>query len=74
MKTSTSLPQLALTSFILFSATLLFGCSQAYYGAMKKVGIHKRDILVDRVEKARDFQADAQEELNSSPRSPLLNL
>ena len=24
---------------------------------MKKVGIHKRDILVDRVEKSRDAQA-----------------
>lgn len=22
------------------------GCSKAYYGAMEKVGIHKRDILV----------------------------
>ena len=24
------------------------GCSKAYYDAMEKVGIHKRDILVDR--------------------------
>jgi len=36
------------------------GCSKAYYGAMEKVGIHKRDILVDRVESARDAQSDAQ--------------
>jgi len=35
-------------------------CSKAYYGAMEKVGVHKRDILVDRVENARDAQADAQ--------------
>jgi len=27
---------------------------------MEKVGVHKRDILVDRVENARDAQADAQ--------------
>ena len=29
------------------------GCSKAYYGAMETAGIHKRDILVDRVEDAR---------------------
>ena len=39
---------------------LLMGCSKAYYGAMEKVGVHKRDILVDRVENARDAQEDAQ--------------
>ena len=39
---------------------LLLGCSKAYYGAMEKVGVHKRDILVDRVENARDAQEDAQ--------------
>jgi len=39
---------------------LLMGCSKAYYGAMEKVGVHKRDILVDRVENARDAQKNAQ--------------
>ncbi len=62
MKNSTSLHWLVLTSVLLISAMLIGGCSQAYYGAMEKVGVHKRDILVDRVEKARDAQADAQEE------------
>ncbi len=42
------------------------GCSSAYYGAMEKVGVHKRDILVDRVENARDSQADAQEQFKSA--------
>jgi len=42
------------------------GCSTAYYGAMKKVGIHKRDILVDRVEDARDAQSEAQEQFKSA--------
>ena len=37
------------------------GCSRAYYGAMEKVGVHKRDIMVDRVESARDAQQDAKE-------------
>ena len=38
----------------IFLVTFFGGCSKAYYGAMEKVGIHKRDILVDRVEGARD--------------------
>ena len=52
----------------LFSLLLmsLFGCSSTYYGAMEKVGVHKRDIMVDRVEKARDSQADAQEQFKSA--------
>lgn len=44
----------------------LSACSSAYYGAMEKVGIHKRDILVDRVDDARDAQSDAQEEFKSA--------
>ena len=42
------------------------GCSKAYYDAMEKVGIHKRDILVDRVEDARDAQSEAQEQFKSA--------
>jgi hypothetical protein len=41
-------------------------CTQTYYNAMEKVGIHKRDILVDRVEAARDAQAEAQEQFQSA--------
>jgi hypothetical protein len=41
-------------------------CTQTYYNAMEKVGIHKRDILVDRVESARDAQAEAQEQFKSA--------
>jgi hypothetical protein len=33
---------------------------------MEKVGVHKRDILIDRVEKARDSQAEAQEQFKSA--------
>nr|WP_305042893.1 DUF2959 domain-containing protein [Geoalkalibacter sp.] len=40
----------------------LAGCSSAYYGAMEKMGIHKRDILVDRVKAARDSQQEAKEQ------------
>lgn len=45
---------------------LLAGCSGTYYGAMEKVGIHKRDIMVDRVADARDSQAEAQEQFKSA--------
>ncbi len=44
----------------------LSACQSAYYGAMEKVGIHKRDIMVDRVEAARDAQQDAKEEFSSA--------
>ncbi len=38
---------------------LLTACSSAQYAVMEKFGIHKREILVDRVEDARDSQEDA---------------
>ena len=37
-----------------------------YYSAMEKLGIEKREILVDRVEDARDAQTEAQETFRSS--------
>ncbi len=42
------------------------GCQSAYYGAMEKVGIHKREILVDRVEEAKQSQQDAKQEFSSA--------
>lgn len=45
---------------------LIGGCATAYYDAMEKAGIHKRDILVDRVKDARDSQVDAQEQFKSA--------
>ena len=45
---------------------LLSGCQTAYYGAMEKVGYHKRDILTDRIEDARDSQEDAKEQFQSA--------
>jgi len=48
-------------------AMLLLGsCSDTYYNAMEKVGVHKRDIMVDRVENARDAQEEAQEQFQSA--------
>ena len=51
---------------LFFSAALFFGCSGAYYGAMEQMGFHKRDILVERVEAARDAQSEAQEQFKSA--------
>lgn len=45
---------------------LLSGCATVQYSALEKVGIEKRDILVDRVEDARDAQDETREELVSA--------
>ena len=42
---------------------LLIGCSAAYYGTMEKLGYHKRDLMVNRVESVRDAQQEAKEQL-----------
>ncbi len=55
-----------LLSFSLLLALTLSACSSAYYGAMEKVGFHKRDILVSRVEKAKDSQQEAQQQFKSA--------
>lgn len=41
---------------------LLAGCSSAYYGAMEKIGIAKREILADRVDDTRKSQQKAKEQ------------
>lgn len=48
------------------AAAILSGCSTAYYNTMEKFGIEKRDILVDRVEEARDAQQDGQEQFRDA--------
>ena len=55
----TSLPILA----ILLS---LSGCRSAYYAAWEKLGYEKRDILVSRVESARDSQQAAKEQIKTT--------
>lgn len=60
------MPRALLIACLLALATAVAGCSSAYYGAMEKVGYHKRDILVSRVEKAKDSQQEAQEQFRSA--------
>jgi hypothetical protein len=45
---------------------MLMGCSSAYYNTMEKFGVHKRDIMVDRVEEARDSQKAAEKQFSSA--------
>ena len=51
---------------VIVSLIALTSCSSAYYSAMEKVGIHKRDIMVDRVEEAKESQQDAQQQFKSA--------
>lgn len=45
---------------------MLVGCQSAYFAAMEKVGYHKRDILIDRVEEARQAQQQTKEQFQSA--------
>lgn len=44
----------------------LLACQSAYYATMEKVGVHKREILADRVQSAQEAQVDAQEQFKSA--------
>lgn len=56
--------------FYRFTSLAMFlfiaGCQTAYYETMEKFGVEKRDILVDRVEEARDAQQESKEEFTSA--------
>ena len=45
---------------------MVAGCQSTYYSAMEKVGIHKRDIMVDRIEDTQSAQEQAQEQFQSA--------
>ena len=62
---SKMLARFKITGGVLIIA-LLAGCSTAYYKTMESMGIEKRDILVDRVEDARDAQGEASEQFASA--------
>lgn len=51
---------------VVWLGVLMAGCSSAYYGAMEQVGIHKRDILVDRIESAQSAQQEGQEQFRDA--------
>ena len=45
---------------------MLTACSTMYLEALEKVGIPKRDVMVSRVEKARDTQEETKEQFKSA--------
>jgi len=62
-------PTLRLPALVLAAAgtaLLLGSCQTAYYKTMEKFGVHKRDILVDRVQDARDSQEEAKDQFRSA--------
>jgi len=49
--------------FVLSAVILgLGGCNTMYYGTMEKMGVHKRDIMVDRVKAACDTQNETRQQ------------
>ncbi len=44
----------------------LAACSTVYYSGLEKIGIPKRDVMVYRVEKARDTQEETKEQFKSA--------
>ncbi|MEM6638400.1 MAG: DUF2959 family protein [Pseudomonadota bacterium] len=59
--------QTVLCRLLIACAALSLGaCATVQYSALEKIGIEKRDILVDRVEDARDAQDETREELISA--------
>lgn len=57
---------LAALVVLAIASGLSVGCDRLYYGTMKKFGVEKRDILIDRVKDARSAQQDAQEEFKTA--------
>ena len=51
---------------ILIIAAICAGCSTMYYNTMEKFGVHKRDIMVDRVKDAQKSQQEAKQEFKSA--------
>jgi len=54
---------------ILLVSCVLAGCSvaqKAQYSALEKFGVHKRDILVDRIEKTTETQEETKEQFQSA--------
>lgn len=59
-------PLRKLQNLAIIAIVLLPGCASVQYSALEKVGVHKRDILIDKVEEARDAQTDTRDKLVSA--------
>ena len=58
--------KIGLAATLAIGTLSISGCQTAYYGAMEKVGYHKRDIMVDRVQDAKESQEEAQQQFSSA--------
>ncbi len=56
----------SLTRLAVVAALFTSGCSTVYYNTMETFGVHKRDILADRVQEARDAQVESKEQFKSA--------
>lgn len=52
--------------FILSIVLMLTACTTMYLEGLEKIGIPKRDVMVSRVEKARDTQEETKEQFKSA--------
>lgn len=50
----------------LIALTLFSGCETAYINTMEQFGVHKRDILADRIVDVQEAQAEGQQEFRSA--------
>ena len=48
------------------SQMLLLGYASAYYDALESIGVHKRDIFVDRIEESLEVQKEGQAQFESA--------
>ena len=51
---------------VLIAALTLSGCETVYYDALEKIGIPKRDVLIDRIESAQEAQEDGQQQFKDA--------
>lgn len=51
---------------VLLSIMLLTACETAYYSMWEKIGVEKRDIMIDRIEEAQEAQEDGQEQFKDA--------
>ena len=65
MKSPTHFIRLVLPILVL-GTPFFSGCQSVYYDTMEKFGVHKRDLLVERVEEAKDSQEEAKEQFPSA--------
>jgi ElaB/YqjD/DUF883 family membrane-anchored ribosome-binding protein len=54
------------STLLVLAVLLLASCQTAYYAAMEKLGYPKRDLLVSRIQQARDSQQEAKEQFQSA--------